>query len=161
MTDLLQQEITGPVPTVRIGGTERSLAYPMHAVILYKQLTGDSLFVGDNFKKIDLQEDPDRWLKCLWVGLHQFVDGKWFAAVSLDELSALVDFSNAGEISIAMVRALMQSMPKAKDKPDPNVAAPGEPELEANWPKLGALSLTPPGSTPVPVAASDSVAPSS
>lgn len=126
MNDILQEELTGPQTTVMIRGTERPLAYPLHAVILYKQKTGDSLFVSENFKKIDLQTDPERWLACLWAGLHEFLDGKWTVPFSLEELESLVDFSNSVEISVQMVKALTQSMPK-KAESDPNVAAPGEP----------------------------------
>jgi hypothetical protein len=128
MNDILDTELTGPQTTVLIRGTQRPLAYPLHAVILYKQKTGDSLFVSENFKKIDLQTDPERWLACLWAGLHQFSDGKWTAPFSLEELESLVDFSNSVEISVSMVKALTQSMPKAAEDADPKEAAPGEPE---------------------------------
>jgi hypothetical protein len=163
MTDLLQYEIAGPSVKVRLRGGEYPLAYQMHAVILYKQKTGDSLFLGGSFKKIDLGADPERWLACLWAGLHsQNLKGDWHAPFSLPQLEGMIDFSNAGEISIAMARALVQSMPKPrKDDADPNAAAPGEPEQEARQPGT-ALSMTLPGSTPVPAAASlDSAAPSS
>jgi hypothetical protein len=142
MMDVLQKELAGGDPiTVRIRGTERVLAFSMHAVILYKQLTatagdpkavppvpaylGDSLFLRENFDKIDVRQDPERWLKCLWAGLHEFVDGKWIVAVTLEELGALVDFSNAGEISLQMAKAIAQAMPKADPaaKKDPAPAA--------------------------------------
>ncbi len=152
--DLLDQEISGPAITVRIRGVERPLAYPLHAVILYQQLTavaatktspavaGDSLFKKENYDKIDLGTDPDRWLKCLWAGLHELQpDRSWKAPFTLDELGALIDFSNAGDVSIAMVRALTQSMPKAKKGDEsPKAAAPGEPEPEAQSPKLPSLT---------------------
>lgn len=128
MQDVLDREINGEPITVRIRGTERPLRYPLHAVVLYKQLTGDSLFVPANFAKIDLGADPDRWLKCLWSGLHELQeDGKWKAPVTIEELGALVDFSNAAEISVQMAKALTRSMPKPKDKA-PKAAPPGEPE---------------------------------
>ena len=126
--DVLDREIHGDPITVRIRGTEHRLRYPLYAVVLYKQLTGDSLFVSENFPKIDLATDPDRWMKCLWAGLHQLQpDGKWKAPLTLEELGALVDFSNAAEISLQMVKALTQSMPKpqpkdGKDDSDPKAA---------------------------------------
>jgi hypothetical protein len=126
MRDALEKEIAGDAITVQIRGTERPLAYPMHAVILYKQLTGDSLFVQNAFDKIDVREDPERWLKCLWAGLHVFAEGKWTAPLTFEELSALIDFSNAGEISIQMAKAVTQSMPK----PDPAAKKVPAPELE-------------------------------
>lgn len=133
--DLLDQEITGLPITVRIRGSERPLAYPLHAVILYKQLTGDSLFAKEVYDKIDLSTDPERWLACLWAGLHEFVDGKWKVYCTREELGSLIDFSNASEISIAMVRALTQSMPKVKkENSSPKEAAPGEPEPESPKP---------------------------
>jgi hypothetical protein len=126
-SDALDQEINGAAVTVRIRGTERPLRYALFAVVLYKQLTGDSLFVPANFTKIELTSDPDRWMKCLWAGLHELQpDGKsWKAPFTLEELGALVDFSNAAEISVQMVKALTQSMPKPrKESDDPKVAPP-------------------------------------
>lgn len=128
MADVLEKEITGGPVMVEIRGSLRPLAYPMHNVILYKQQTDDSLFDAKSWPKIDLENDPERWLACLWAGLHeQQPDKSWKSPYTLDELGALVDFSNAAPISIAMVKALTAYMPKAKE-PLPNVAAPGEPE---------------------------------
>jgi hypothetical protein len=127
MTDVLKKEITGELVTVEIRGSVRPLAYPMHNVILYKQKTGDSLFDAKAWPLIDLSKDPERWLACLWAGLHeQQSDKSWKSPSTIEELGALVDFGNASEISIAMVKALTSFMPKAKD-PVPNGAAPGEP----------------------------------
>jgi len=124
MTDILDKEITGAPVTVDIGDRVCPLAYPMHNVILYKQKTGDSLFDSSAWPKIDLQSDPERWLACLWAGLHiQWPDKSWNSPFSLDELGGLVDFGNAAPLSVAMVKALTAFMPKAKDAP-PNVAAP-------------------------------------
>jgi hypothetical protein len=166
MKDLLQQEITGAPVTVRIRGLDRTLAYPLYAVILYKQLTGDSLFVKASFEKIDLATDPDRWLKCLWAGLHVF-NREWSVPFPLEELAVLIDFSNAGEISIAMARALTQSMPKArkedarKEDADPNAEAPGSPALIAVDPVSSVTSPASTGSTPEPVDVSVLAGPSS
>ena len=157
MKDVLEQELTGVPVTVLIRGTERPLAYPMHAAILYKQRTGDSLFVSENFKKIDLAADPERWLNCLWAGLHQFDQETkcWKAPFTFEELQALVDFSNAGEITVQMVRALAQHMPKPKAL-DPKAEAPGPIEVKAPEP----ISIST-GSGLAPGSASDSAASSS
>jgi len=131
MTDVLEKEITGAPLTVTIRGSVRPIAYPIHNVIVYKQQTGDSLFDGEVWAKIDLQLDPERWLACLWAGLHELQSDKsWKAPYTLDELGGLVDFGNAAEVSIAMVKALAAYMPKAKDVP-PNAPAPELEELPA------------------------------
>jgi hypothetical protein len=136
MTDILDKEISGAPVTVDIGDRVCPLAYPMHNVILYKQKTGDSLFDSSAWPKIDLQADPERWLACLWAGLHvQWPDKSWKSPFSLDELGGLVDFGNAALLSVAMVKALTAFMPKAKDAP-PNVAALGEPAPQAPFPTL-------------------------
>lgn len=116
MTDAIERELTdgGPV-SINLRGTERALAYPLYAVIAYKQRTGDSLFDPEVWARIDLQQDPGRWLACLWAGLHeQQADGTWKAPLTVEELGGLVNFSNAADISTAMVRALTRYMPKKK-----------------------------------------------
>lgn len=128
-TDVLTKEILGEPVTVAIRGRAFPLAYPMHNVIAYRQQTLDSLFDAASWSKIDLKQDPERWLACLWAGLHERQDdGSWKSPFTIDELGALVDFSNAGEISVAMVKALTAFMPKKEASP--NAAAPGEPALE-------------------------------
>lgn len=158
--DVLDKEISGDAITVRIRGVERPLAYPMHAVILYKQLTGDSLFVQENFAKIDVRQDPERWLQCLWAGMHVFTDGKWAAPFTLEELGALVDFSNAGEISVQMAKAVTQSMPKAdpeaKKEPAPEAA-----DLPAPVPIVTREKPSQPGYTSEPAGDSALVGPNS
>ena len=155
MTDILEKEITsGPVP-VSIRGSIHPLAYPMHNVIVYKQQTGDSLFDTQAWPRIDLQQDPGRWLACLWAGLHQQQSDKsWKAPYTIEELGALVDFGNAAEISIAMVKALLQFMPKPKDDA-PKAPAPGELAQSENTTTIS------PSSGPEPAAATVSVAKSS
>lgn len=125
--DALEKEITdGGAVVIALRGKEHPLAYPMHAVILYKRETGDSLFDPTAWPKIDLQQDPGRWLACLWAGMHiQQPDNSWKAPFTVDELSALVDFGNAGGISNKMVEALTRFMPKAKAS-DPKVQAASE-----------------------------------
>src|ERR1700733_2382313 len=138
--DVLEKEISGEPITIVLAGGRGRLAYPMHAVILYKQQTGDSLFNPDSWKKIDLAEDPARWLACLWAGLHRVnAEKKWESPFTLSELEALVDFGNAGEISVAMSKALAASMPKKKE-PDPN-AQPAPAPSEA--PEVGIVTAAP------------------
>ncbi len=154
--DVIERELAGGAPvTVVIAGTARPLRYTMHAVAIYKQLTGDSLFVKENFEKLDLVEDPDRWLKCLWAGLHELQPDRasWKAPLTLAELGGLIDFANATPIAEAMARAMMQALPKGssdpKAQPLPGAADPRP------------TSPTSPGSTPAPVADSELVAASS
>jgi|SRR5579871_4816717 hypothetical protein len=126
MTDVLTKEIVGEPVTVNIRGSIRPLAYPMHNVILYKQKSGDSLFDSKAWPRIDLEADPERWLSCLWAGLHQQQPDKtWSSPYTIEELGGLIDFSNAPDITTAMVKALTQFMPRAKDK-NPKGPAPGE-----------------------------------
>lgn len=156
--NLIDREILGKPVTITIRGTERAVAYPMHAVILYKQKTGDSLFDAKCWPLIDLKSDPERWLACLWAGLHeQQTDKSWKSPFTIDELGGLVGFDNAGEISRAMVQALTQYMPKVKDAPDPKDAAPGELAPAAREIPIS----TSPSSSPAPNADSVLIAPNS
>jgi hypothetical protein len=148
--DVLEKEITGGPFTVTIRGTARPLAYSMYAVILYKQKTGDSLFDPASWPRIDLQQDPARWMACLWAGMHeQQADKSWKAPFTIDELGGLIGFDNAGEISVAMVKALTQYMPKAKEQSSPKMEAPAGSEAT---PELDPPASTSPSSTPGPVA---------
>jgi hypothetical protein len=93
MVDLLQEELTGPPVFVVIAGKECPLTYTMAAAIAYKQQTKKSLFDIDESRLIDLREDPERWLQCLWAGMHQEdAEGKWVAPFTLAELKRLVPF---------------------------------------------------------------------
>lgn len=139
--DILSREIAAPV-LVMVGGAYHIIAYPMHAVILYKQRTGDSLFQAESWKRIDLENDPERWLSCLWAGLHQRqADGAWRSPYSYDDLAGLVHFGNAGEISQAMVKALIAFMPKA-ETPPPNVPPPVMEMYAADLPADPILPVT-------------------
>lgn len=145
MADVLTKEIIGDPILVAIRGSEYVLAYPMHNVILYKQRTGDSLFDPKSWPMIDLQNDPERWLACLWSGLHQKTDNGWRSPFTIEQLGELVDFSNAGGISVVMVRALTQFMPKAKDGDvDPKTAAPAR-SGETPTPLISSPSTLAPG----------------
>lgn len=91
-------------------------------------LLGDSLFIIQSWIKIDLNTDPERWLACLWCGLHQRVDGKWIPPMSLDELAEKLQLcQDTREISDKMFDALAAWMPKKQKDDVPNVAAPVAP----------------------------------
>jgi len=92
-------------------------------------LLGDSLFVFENWMKIDLNIDPERWLACLHCGLHKLVDGKWIAPMTRDQLAEKLPLSaDTRVISDLMFDALAAWMPKKQKGDDvPNVAAPVAP----------------------------------
>jgi hypothetical protein len=131
----------------------------------YDPRHGDSLTLSESWKRIDLDQDPERWLACLWAGLHRLSkDGtKWEAPFSLVELGTKLPLdADLRDISLKMVLALTASAakPRKKDK-SPNAEAAITPADPVAVFAATALSLTPPGSTPVPAVASESVEPSS
>src|SRR5882672_146350 len=96
MADALEQEITGLPVEVTIVGKVCRLSYAMHAIILYKQKSGDSLFQQDSWKRIDLEQDPERWTALLWAGMHEEQpDGSWKSPFTLAELERALNFANA------------------------------------------------------------------
>jgi hypothetical protein len=132
MPDALDIEITdgGPV-TVTILGKVHPLAYPMHNVMLFKQQTGKSLFDAQTWPQIDLEENGDLWLACLWAGLHEKQPDKtWKAPYTTEELDEGLEFSSARIIARAMVKALTRYMPKAQNA-NPNAQAPAAGSLPA------------------------------
>lgn len=155
MQDVLEKEITGEPVLVAICGTERPLAFQMHAVILYKQKTGDSLFDPKSWSKIDLQTDPERWMACLWAGLHQQQpDKSWKAPFTLDELGGLIkfDFAETTAITVQIGKALAAYMPKPKPaEPDsPKAPAPGELALIEGTKETAKVNSFVSGSGPAP-----------
>jgi hypothetical protein len=130
MSDAIQSEITGPPVMVAIGGRELPLSYPLHALFLYKRLTGDTLFLFTNWQKLDFEENYECWMACLYAGLHQQQrDGSWRAPYSRVELEIMINLSNGPEIHRAMVAALTAWMPKEK-KTQPNESAATNPKSE-------------------------------
>lgn len=127
--DVLEKAITGEPVTVEIRGSVHRLSYPIHNLIVYQQKTSDSLFDREAWKRIDLQQNPDRWFACLWAGLHELQpDGTWKVPYSYEQLGALVDFANAAEISVKMVKALIAHFP-APEKPSPKAQPdPSDPD---------------------------------
>jgi len=90
-------------------------------------LLGDSLFLYESWVKIDLNFDPERWMACLWCGLHERqADGSWRAPFSLEDLGEKLGLcADTRSITGKMFEALSAWMPKEKEVP--NAAAPGEP----------------------------------
>ena len=120
MDPILQQEVSGRPVAVVLGGEEYPLEFSIHAVILYKQITGDNLFDGTCWSKIAPLVDPERFIACLWAGLHQYADDKWSVPFTRPQLEKLVDFANVNPTCEAVTRALVAQFPKAKE------ASPGE-----------------------------------
>lgn len=114
MTDLITNEITGGAVPVTIAGRECRLSYPLHAIFLYKKLTGESLFQFDNWNKIDFEENYECWIACLWAGLHELGPDGWSAPYTRQELEPLVGFENGAILHTKMVEALTAWMPKPK-----------------------------------------------
>jgi hypothetical protein len=131
MNDVLKQELIGRAPVfVSLGGQDYPLAFPIHAVILYKRSTGDNLFDGVCWKKIAPLEDPERFLACLWAGLHvQEPDETWTCPFSVAQLERLVDFTNVTPACEAIALALASYFPAAKEPPKDD-ASPKPPEPE-------------------------------
>jgi hypothetical protein len=89
-------------------------------------LQGDSLFLAESWLRIDLNSDPERWLACLWCGMHELqADGEtWKAPFTRVELEYSIGLcQETRQISDKMIEAMTAWMPKAK-APDPNAAAP-------------------------------------
>lgn len=142
---LLEQELTGTAPVlVKLGAKKYPLAYPLHAVLLYKSETlkierdravdeesrakakGDNLFQTNTWNKIGPDDDPERFLACLWVGLHQEQpDHTWLPELSKEEICSLADFSNAPDIVLAITKALLSYFPEEKkEAASPNEQTP-------------------------------------
>lgn len=120
-SDIISREILGQPVMVTIGGREHPLTYPVHNIFLYRQLSGDSLFRFDNWKKIDFEENYDAWLACLWAGLHaqqpadsEHAEPWWKAPYTRSELEMLIGFANAPALHNSMVAALTAWMPEEK-----------------------------------------------
>jgi hypothetical protein len=98
-------------------------------------LRGDSLFLRQDWQKIDLELDPERWIACLWAALHQLQpDGEtWKAPMTKAQLAGMIPPNNEARlISNKVAEAFAQCFPRAKPAKEaaPNAAAPGEPALE-------------------------------
>jgi len=141
-------------PTLIRLGEDDALLCPRFRV--EDRLLGDSLFTPESWLKIDLNIDPERWLVCLWCGMHeQQPDGKWIPPFTLAELETKLGLSaDTRQFNDPMFEAMTSWMPKAKKIP--NEAAPGEPAQSE------AKSVpTSPNSKPMPNADSGLVGPNS
>jgi hypothetical protein len=162
MSDLLQEELTGPPVTVTIAGKDYPLAYSMASAIFYKKATKVSLFAPGESTKIPLTEDPERWLALLWAGLHQEdAQGNWSAPLTLRELMRL----KIADADLAMLDAAIWSAfrksnpdPRKEEDPGPNAQAAPSASSDATSPKSLATSI---GYMPVPAADLDSPTPNS
>jgi len=118
-SELLQEELAQP-GFVLLDGRRYKLAFPMRAVLLYKKLTGDNLFVEGALEQVNPQKDPERWLSCLEAALQQH-----HPEVTREQLELWVDFGNVSAVSAAMFETLKSYLPQPKDKgKSPNAPAP-------------------------------------
>ncbi len=93
--------------SVLIGGVDCDIAYSMCSVKLYKERTGDSLLDLRTWEHLRTEVDPERWLTCLWVGLHQEQsDGSWEAPYTLEDLGGLIEFGDVVRITSVMSKAM-------------------------------------------------------
>lgn len=103
--------------------------------------TGDSLYDKLNWRKISPQEDPERFLLALWVGLHKFqpalsrpgpADREYVPTITRDQLSEVVDLGNGDELILAISKALAAHIlapEAATEEPDPNRQPPASPAV--------------------------------
>lgn len=148
MTDLLTTEITGEPVTVSLRGSAHAIAYPMHNILLFKKLTGLSLFAAATWSKIDFEEDSESWTACLWAGLHvRQADGTWKAPFTLDQLNdpRVIGLQNAVSVHNAMFRALTNWMPRKKTE-DAEASGNDQADAETEKKRPQAIETTSPGS---------------
>lgn len=106
---------------------------------------GDSLYDMYNWRKISIQEDPERVLLALWVGLHIF-EGKctsgpaeraYMPRMSMVELAELVDLSNGQELTLAISKALAGHLVARAESVPEEERPKAESEAGANRPPIG------------------------
>lgn len=114
---------TGP-NLIRLGDNNSLLCAHFRAE---DRLLGDSLFLFDSWMKIDLNIDPERWMACLWCGLHhRGQDGRWRAPMTIDELGEKLGLNaDTRKITDRMYEALTAWF--SRPATGPNAPAPGEP----------------------------------
>ena len=124
--------------------------------------SGDSLYDWRAWLEIDLNIDPERWLACLWAGLHERqADGKtWKAPFTFDELQETIGLSPEvrAVIDAKMREAMTAWFPKAKPK---DASPNGQAAPDAGPAPSTTVSQTNAGSTPEHAVASDSIVTSS
>lgn len=70
---------------------------------------GDSLYDRFNWNKISPEEDPERFLLALWVGLHYFPDpakDDYLPRLSRAEIGTHIHVGNAEDLGLAIAKAL-------------------------------------------------------
>lgn len=74
---------------------------------------GDSLYDMYNWRKISPDDDPERLLLALWIGLHHFVatglantEEQYAPRLSRQQLGLMVDLGNGGDLTMAISKAL-------------------------------------------------------
>lgn len=143
---------TGP-DLIILGEDQKLLCWSFR---LYDPVEGDSLLSAESWKRIDLDLDPERWLACLWAGLHRLSqDGtKWEAPMTLAALGSMIPVgAGTRTLSVRMVQALKySSLQPRKDEPDPNAAAPAASAPAQNPSEPNPTSN---GSTPAPAVVSE------
>jgi hypothetical protein len=90
-------------------------------------LEGDSLANRFSWSRIDLDLDPERWLACLWAGLHQLQPDEkaWKAPMTLGALGGMLPVGpGLRELSTKMAEALIQHQPRVKEPDRKNADAP-------------------------------------
>jgi len=144
MADLLQEEIA-PVVKVRIGKKSYPLAFPIAAVLLFKQKTGENLFRVDTWMainsdlkeddpqrytfKLDAQEQPEKFLALLEAGLYGglLLENESATPADIPKVGASVNLSNADRIGAKLVEVLVahiaqRAKPEEESQPDPPMA---------------------------------------
>jgi hypothetical protein len=102
---------------------------------------GDSLYDRSNWFKISAQDDPERLLLALFIGLHIFVPSKtagkpdeYVETLSRQQLGKLVDLRNGEDLMEAIGKALRAHLIAPSETPEeeasPNVPAPETPATE-------------------------------
>jgi hypothetical protein len=118
--DVLTAEIAKSPAVTLNDGKQYRLAFPMRAVLLYKQKTGDNLFDVENWKKL---ATPENMAAAFWAALSTH-----HPELTYDQVTVLVDFSNIKQVEAAIVECLQSYMPKIKsgNGDDPNAGPPAQ-----------------------------------
>ena len=90
---------------------------------------GDSLYDLFNWRKINPERDPERFLAALWVGLHQFERTDYRPQLSREEIGPLLHPGNVSELTFAISQALSSQIigPQGEADQLPNVRPPAVP----------------------------------
>jgi hypothetical protein len=124
--DPIAREIAPPT-TIRIDGVDHELRYNMRAVLLYKEKTGDNLFLRESLNKIGPADDPEKFLWCLWAGLQSSAP-----QLTREVLEEQLMLGDAAAILKAIFEAIVRSFPEARpgNPPEPETAPASPPAIE-------------------------------